>query len=122
MAVGAFVTLHADRADVGEQYDGALPDRAVETGAGEFLAHDRVGLAEQVQPLLGHLADDPDAEPWTREGLPPDDLGRQAELLADPASLVLEQRAERFDERELQVVRQAPDVVVRLDVRRAGAA
>ncbi len=47
---------------------------------------------------------------------------RQAELLADPAYLVLEQRPQRLDERELQVVRQSADIVVALDVRRAGAA
>ena len=75
-----------------------------------------------VQPLAGHLADDADAEPGPGERLAPDDLRRQAELLADPAHLVLEQRAQRLDQRELQVVGQAADVVVGLDVRGAGAA
>ncbi len=55
----------------------------------------------------------------------PDDLAfglveplRHAELGADGADLVLEQRAQRLDELELQVVRQAADVVVGLDRRR----
>ena len=44
------------------------------------------------------------------------------ELEADLAHLVLEQQPQRLDELELQVVGQSADVVVRLDVRRAGAA
>ena len=48
--------------------------------------------------------------------------GGQAELLADQAHLVLEQRAQRLDQLELQVVGQAADVVVRLDVGGAGPA
>src|SRR5262245_31762305 len=59
--------------------------------------------------------------PGTGEGLPPDDLRRQAELLTEAAYLVLEQRAQRLDQPELQVVGQAANVVVRLDVGRTGA-
>ena len=44
---------------------------------------------------------------------------RQAELLADQPDLVLEQRAQRLDQLELEVVGQAADVVVGLDVRGA---
>ncbi len=46
----------------------------------------------------------------------------QPQLEADLAHLVLEQRAQRLDQGELQVVRQAADVVVGLDVRGARAA
>ena len=62
VAVGAAVALDADRADVGEQHHRELPDVAVEAGAGELLAGDRVGLAQDVEALAGDLADDPDAE------------------------------------------------------------
>ena len=48
--------------------------------------------------------------------------GRQAQLLADEPDLVLEQGAQRLDQLELEVVGQAADVVVGLDVRGAGAA
>ena len=89
---------------------------------GELLAGDRVGLAQDVEALAGDLADDPDAEAGAGERVPPDDLGRQAELLADQADLVLEQRAQRLDQLELEVVGQAADVVVGLDVGGAGAA
>ena len=50
------------------------------------------------------------------ERLAPDHRRRQAELLADHPHLVLEQRAQRLDELELEVVGQAADVVVGLDV------
>ena len=48
--------------------------------------------------------------------------GGQPELLADQPDLVLEQRAQRLDELELEVVGQPAHVVVGLDVRGAGAA
>jgi len=47
---------------------------------------------------------------------------RQAQLQADPADFVLEQQPQRLDQLELQVVRQAADVVMALDVRGALAA
>ena len=68
------------------------------------------------------LADDPDAETGPGERLPVHDRLRQAQFGADPRHLVLEQRPQRLDQLELQVVRQAADVVVALDVGRAGAA
>ena len=45
---------------------------------GQLLAGDRVGLAQDVEPLAGDLADDPDAEAGAGERLPPDDLLGQA--------------------------------------------
>ena len=122
VAVGAAVALDADRADVGEQHDRHLPDVAVEAGAGELLAGDGVGLAQDVEALAGDLADDPDAEAGPGERLAPHHRGREAELLADQADLVLEERAQRLDQLELEVVGQAADVVVGLDVGGAGAA
>ena len=67
-AVGALVALDADRVNVSQKHDRALPDVAVETGLGEFLAGDGVGLAQQVEALLGDLADDADAETRTGNG------------------------------------------------------
>ena len=62
------------------------------------------------------------ARPGPGEGLAPDEALGQAELGADRAHLVLEQRPQRLDELELQVLGQPADVVVGLDRRRAGAA
>src|SRR5699024_3099168 len=56
------------------------------------------------------------------EGLPADDRLGQPELTPDGTDLVLEQQPQRLDERELDVVGQATDVVVTLDVGRAGSA
>ena len=68
----------------------------------------------------GHLADDADAEARARGTAGARRSPRQAELLADRAHLVLEQRPQRLDQLELQVVGQPADVVVALDVRGAG--
>ncbi|MBF6497408.1 hypothetical protein IU412_14290 [Nocardia cyriacigeorgica] len=57
-----------------------------------------------------------------RERLTIDDLLGQAELTADRTHLVLEQQPQRFDELEFQIVGQAADIVVGLDVGRASAA
>ena len=111
-----------DGADVGEQHHRHLPDVPVQAGPGQLLAGDRVGLAQDVEALGGDLADDPDAQAGPGERVAPDDLRGQAELLADQPHLVLEQRPQRLDQLELQVVGQTADVVVGLDVRRPGAA
>jgi hypothetical protein len=83
VAVRPAVALDADRPHVGEQHHRALPDVAVQAGGGELLAGDGVGLAQQVEPLLRHLADDPDAEARAGERLAPHDRLGQAELDAD---------------------------------------
>ena len=98
MAVGAAVALHPHRTNVGQQHDGELPDVAVQAGAGQLLAGDEVRGAEDLEPFVRDLADDADAQPRPGERVAPDDLGRQPELLADEADLVLEQRAQRLDQ------------------------
>ena len=62
------------------------------------------------------------ARPGPGERLAPDEALGQAELGADGAHLVLEERPQRLDELELQVLGQPADVVVGLDRRRPGAA
>ena len=121
-AVRALVALHADRADVGQHAE-RLPQLAVQAGLADLLLEDRVGLAQDLQPLARRLAaDDPDRQPGSGERLAPDEPLGQAELGADRADLVLEQRPQRLHELELEVVGQPADVVVGLDRRRAGAA
>ena len=67
-----------------------------------------VGLAQDVKALArGFTADDADREAGTREGLAPDEALGKPELRADRADLVLEQRAQRLDELELEVLGQA---------------
>ena len=47
--------------------------------------------------------------------MPPDDFLRQAQLLAEDAHLILEQVAQRLDVDQSHALRQAADVVMRLD-------
>src|SRR5438132_2019672 len=89
IAVRALVALDANRADRG-QHGEALPQLAVEAGAADLVEQDRVRLAQDVEPLAGHLADDPDREAGAGEGVTPDELLGQPELLPNPAHLVLE--------------------------------
>ena len=65
---GPAVTLHADRPHVGQEDGGELPDVAVQPGAGELLAGDRVRLAQRLEPVVGDLADDPDPRPGPGNG------------------------------------------------------
>src|SRR5207302_1195445 len=89
----------------------------------DLVLENRIGLAERLQALeRGLAADDPDGETRAREGLAPNQPLRHAQLGADGAYLVLEQRPQRLDQLELQVVGQATDVVVGLDRRRSGPA
>ena len=112
VAVGALVALHADRADVGQHAEG-LPQLAVQPGLADLVLEDVVGVAQEVEALLRRLAaDDADRQARARERLAPDEALGQPELGADGADLVLEQRAQRLDELELEVLGQAADVVV----------
>ena len=91
----------------------------VQPGAADLLAHHGVGVAQDLEPLRGDLADDADREARARERLAPDDLVGQAELLADAPHLVLEQQRSGSTSSKSMSVGQAADVVVRLDLGRA---
>ena len=116
MRVRALVAHHAHAADIG-QHGERLPDLAFETCRLDLLAHDRIGVLEDLDLLARDVADDAHAETRTGERLTPHDLVGQTELAAHGANLVLEQRAEWLDELEVHVVGQAAHVVVRLDLR-----
>src|SRR5205814_8508879 len=90
-------------------------DLTLEAGAAHLILHHRVRLAEDIEPLFRHLAEDTNREPGAREWLAPDDLRRQAQQLADPSDFVLEELAQRLHEGEVHVGRQSADIVVRLD-------
>jgi len=51
-------------------------------GGGNLLPVDGVGIPEGVQLLLGQIADDPDGQAGTGEGLAHDQVFRQAQLAA----------------------------------------
>src|SRR6266511_84408 len=115
--VRPLVALHADRADRGQDCE-ALPQLAVQARAPDLLLEDRVRLAEDLEPLVRDLPDDPDREPGPRERLAPDHPLGQAELGAYAPHLVLEQKPERLDELHLHVLGQTADGVVRLGLGR----
>jgi hypothetical protein len=82
-----------------------------------------VGLCQQFGVFALHLAEDAHAQARARERMAVDHVARQAEGNAEPAHLVLEQFAQRLDQAELHVFRQAADIVVALDhMRLAGLA
>ena len=115
--VGAGVAHHADGLDR-QQHGERLGDLALEPGALQLVEEDGVGLAEDLEPLGGHLAQAADGQAGAGERVPPDQRVGQAELDAQPADLVLEQVAQRLDQLEAELLGQAADVVVDLDRRR----
>ena len=111
VSVGAEVAGNADAAGVGQDRE-ALPDFAVEVVLAYLIHNDGVGFSEDIKLFVRYLADDANCESGAGEGLAIDDLIGQAEFQTNAAHLVLEQIAERFDEAELHVLRQAADIVV----------
>ncbi|MPM59468.1 hypothetical protein SDC9_106310 [bioreactor metagenome] len=115
--VGAVVAHHPDRADRQEDREG-LPDRIVQSGFLDFLDHDGVGFAQDVERRLGHRADVTDRQPRTRERLAHHYILGQAELASDFAHFVLEQVVQGFEQFEFQVLGQSAHIVVAFDQRR----
>ena len=120
MLVGAAVPHHADGPHREQDGEG-LPDVVVQPRGLDLFQVDGVGEAQDAQPLGGHGADDADGEARTREGMAADQRIVEAQGAADAAHLVLEEFAQRLDELEGHVVREAADVVVGLDGRRRAA-
>ena len=79
VVIGAAVAHDAHRAGVGQ--DGkVLVDTVVQTGPGDLIPEDKVGLTEGVGLLLGDVADDADGQAGTGEGLAGNQVFRQAQL------------------------------------------
>ena len=102
--VGAIVAHHADALDREEDGEG-LPELVVEARAADLLRDDRVGAPQRLETLGRDLADHADREPGPRERMPPDRVLGQPEAAADLAHLVLEQLAQRLDQREAHALR-----------------
>ena len=95
-----------------------MPQLRVQALSLHFLDHNRIGAPQQRQAVGRHLAQDPHREPRTREWLSDHELLVEPHLAPDLAHLVLEQLAQRLDQRHPHPVRQAAHVVVALDHRR----
>src|SRR5581483_12193108 len=96
VSVGPRVALDADGADRRQDAE-RLPQVAVETCTAHLLLEDRIGLAQNLEPVRSHLADDADREAGPGERLPPHHPLGHAELLTHPPHLVLEEEPERLD-------------------------
>jgi hypothetical protein len=81
----------------------------------QLLDEDGVGAAQQLGVLALHFAQDAHAQARARERMAIDHLARQPELHAQESHLVLEELAQRLEELQVQGLRQAAHVVVRLD-------
>ena len=114
MSVGAEVAGYAHAAGVGQDRK-ALPEFTVEVVPPDFVHYDGIRLLQDTQLVVGDFADDANCEAGTGEGLPINDLFRQAKLQAHTAHLVLEQVAQRLDKAEFHVLRQSADIVMGLN-------
>src|SRR5216683_4551397 len=66
----------------------------------------------------GNFPEQPDGQPWPRKRVFHQNFFRQAQLLANPANLVLEEIPQRLDQRERHFFRQSADVMVGFNRRR----
>ena len=87
----------------------------------ELLAHDGVGVLEDLELLLVDRADDADGQARAREGLTEHDVARQAQGQTKRADLVLKEVVERLDEVEVHALGERDQVVMALDGGRLAA-
>ena len=79
------------------------------------MPHNQIRIPQNIQPLIGDFAQDPNGQARPGEGLPLHDLFGQAEGPAHLAYFIFEQLPQRFHQLEAQVVWQPAHVVVALD-------
>ena len=89
VVVGARVAHDADAPDR-QQHGKGLPDRVVEPGVTDLFDKDRIGLAQDFEPIAGDLARDADRQARPGERMASHQPLGQAELAAQFAHLVLE--------------------------------
>ena len=73
---------------------------------------------QQGDPISCYFAEDADGQTGAGEWLAADDLFGQPHFASDSSHFVFEQFAERLDQPQVHLFRQAPDVVMRFDYRR----
>ena len=83
----------------------------------DLVGEDGVGLAQAITSLPSDLAQDAHGQTGSGEGLTVHDLAWQAQIPTDGPHLVLEELTQRLHELHLQVLGQAPHIVVALDHR-----
>ena len=129
--VGALVAHDAHGADVRQRGEvlphgvlavalAGLLEQALVVGV-QLLAHDGVGVLQDLQLLGVHVADDADGQTRAREGLAVHDAVGQPERRAQRPHLVLEEVVQRLDEVEVHALGERNEVVVTLDGARLAA-
>src|SRR3546814_11247334 len=88
-----------------QQHRKGLPYRVVKSRLADFLQIDRVGLAQYVAALLGHLTRNTDGEAGAGERVPSDKGFRKAEFPAKPAHLVIAQFTQRVTQSAIHQLR-----------------
>lgn len=92
-----------------------LADLPIQPRGPDLLDENHIRFARDAQLLRGDFAEDADREAGPGEGVPPDEVGGDAELGAEGADFVFEEFAEGLDEFEVHVRGEAADVVVGFD-------
>lgn len=116
VVVGAVVAHDAYGADAGEDAE-ELGHLALIAILDHFVPEHPIGLLENFDLFGGDLADDPHAQAGAGEGLTPDQLLGNAQLLTDAADLVLEEAGQGLDDvQELHILGHFDLVVVGLDL------
>ena len=87
----------------------------------ELLAHDGVGILEDLELLLVDRADDADGQTRAWERLTEHDVTRQAQCQTKRADLVLKEMVERLNEVEVHALGERDQVVMALDGGRLAA-
>src|SRR6267143_2181027 len=108
---------HHPHAPHGEKHRKCLPHLVIQPGTANLLNHDCVSLPESYQMWTGDFPKQPDGQPRPRKRVFHQDFFRQAQLLANPANLVLKEVPQRLDQPKRHLFRQSADVMVRFDGR-----
>ena len=129
--IGALVAHNADGLNVGQDRE-ILPAAVLGVAlAGllkqtlvvsiQLLAHDSVGVLEDLELLLIDRTDNADGQTRARERLAEHDMTRQAQRQTKRADLVLKEVIERLDEVEVHALGERDQVVMALDGGRLAA-
>ena len=112
--VSPLVPHDSDAPDRQQDREG-LPEFPIVAGCPDLFHQNRIGFPQDIEPLFGDLADDPDGKPRAGKRLPPDHVIGHPELLSEQPNLVLEEVLQRFDELQFHPFGEPPHVVVGFD-------
>ena len=94
-----------------------MPNFVVEIVGLHLLDHDGIGVSQDFTAFRCYFTKDTYGQARPGERLAHDDFLGQSQFLAQFADFILEQAAQRFDQLELHLFRQATHVMVTLDER-----